>query len=168
MKGDFSRLTFDRSNHDAGVLHQQGRVWLDSDWNEEVLERLDLAQQALQDLVGLCGVPTPGTAFRITPNPDPAKFAEFQIGGGANAAGRAYVAGLLCRNEAITTYLSQPDLPDPPPIALAQGMDNYGLVYLEVLAAPDHRPGRSLHCRGGARRPRYRDPFADDCTGQSR
>ena len=34
MKGDFSFLAFDTEPHYSGVLHQQGRVLLDRDWNE--------------------------------------------------------------------------------------------------------------------------------------
>ena len=47
MKGGFSRFTFDPTKHYAGVLHQQGRVLLDSDWNEEVLERLVVERAGL-------------------------------------------------------------------------------------------------------------------------
>jgi len=36
MKGDFSRNTFRPGSHYSGVLMQQGRVLLDSDWNEQV------------------------------------------------------------------------------------------------------------------------------------
>ena len=132
MKGDFSRLIFDRRNHYAGVLHQQGRVWLDSDWNEDVLERLDLAQQTTFDVVGACGVPIPGTAFQISPNPDPDRYADFIISGGPGSQGRAYVAGLLCRMEVPCTYLSQPDLPAAPPVGLTPDVDNHGLIYLAV------------------------------------
>ena len=35
MKGDFTRDTFDASNHFTRVLMQQGRVQLDADWNEQ-------------------------------------------------------------------------------------------------------------------------------------
>ena len=35
MKGDLSRRTFNPAQHFAGVLNQQGRVEVDSDWNEE-------------------------------------------------------------------------------------------------------------------------------------
>jgi hypothetical protein len=43
MKGDFSRWTFDPRRHYTAVLMQQGRVQLDSDWNEQaaMLEHLD-------------------------------------------------------------------------------------------------------------------------------
>ena len=133
MKGDFSRISFDPTKHYAGVLHQQGRVWLDSDWNEDVFERLNQLQQETSGVVGPCGVPTPGTAFQISPGPDPARPENFAIGGGAGAAGRAYVQGLLCHMDAPTTYFTQPDLLDALPIQFPQdGSDHFGLIYLEV------------------------------------
>jgi hypothetical protein len=36
MSGDYSRQRFAPADHFAGVLMQQGRVQLDSDWNELV------------------------------------------------------------------------------------------------------------------------------------
>jgi len=133
MKGDFSRITFDRRNHYAGVLHQQGRVWLDSDWNEDVFERLDQLQQETYDVVGACGVPSPGTAFQITPGSDAAHPENFAIGGGDDSKGRAYVQGLLCRMDSPTTYFTQPDLPDPPAIVIPRtGGDTFAIIYLEV------------------------------------
>jgi hypothetical protein len=39
MHGDFSKATFDPGRHYAGVLMQQGRVQLDSDYNESSISR---------------------------------------------------------------------------------------------------------------------------------
>ena len=111
MKGDFSRLTFDPSKHYVGVLHQQGRVWLDSDWNEDVLERLALLQEQLNDIVGRCGVPAPGAAFQLSPSTNPGALDDFHI-----APGRCYVNGILCKLDSPITYLTQPDLLDAPRI----------------------------------------------------
>jgi hypothetical protein len=36
VRGDFSRITFRPDRHYSAVLMQQGRVSLDSDWNEAV------------------------------------------------------------------------------------------------------------------------------------
>jgi hypothetical protein len=125
MKGDFSRLTYNPKDHYVAVLHQQGRVFLDSDWNADVLERLALLRRELTDVIGNCGVPEPGTAFEISPGIEPN---DFQV-----AAGRCYVHGVLCLLESDTTYLSQPDLLDPPAITIpSAGSTAYGLVYLEV------------------------------------
>jgi hypothetical protein len=127
MKGDFSRFNFDPRKHYVGVLHQQGRVWLDSDWNEDVLERLNLLRQQLNDMIGRCGVPEPGTAFRISPSLN-ANVDDFQI-----AAGRCYVNGIQCQLEADTSYLSQPDLPQAPRLTLpTDGSTLHAFVYLEV------------------------------------
>lgn len=53
MKGDFSKWHFDRKNNFSGVLHQQGRVLLDSDWNDQTRIIQDWQSKAGQDLVGL-------------------------------------------------------------------------------------------------------------------
>ncbi|MFQ5630622.1 MAG: DUF6519 domain-containing protein [bacterium] len=37
LKGDFTRTTFKKEKHYSGVRMQQGRVQLDTDWNETVL-----------------------------------------------------------------------------------------------------------------------------------
>src|SRR5262245_54642551 len=134
MKGDFSRPSVAGRNHYAGVLHQQGRVWLDSDWNADTLERLAHRQRETADFIGACGVPEPGSAFRIAPNPGPAAAPDdFLIGGGLGAAGRCYVQGTLCQLDANASYLSQPDLPDAPRIAMpAAGAEVNAVVYLEV------------------------------------
>ena len=79
MKGDFSRFTFDPSKHYSGVLHQQGRVWLDSDWNEEVLERLALLQQELRDVVGPSGVPSEGSGFLLSASTNANALDDFGI-----------------------------------------------------------------------------------------
>jgi len=128
MKGDFSRITFDPTRHYSGVLHQQGRVWLDSDWNEDVLERLDLRQRELTDVVGVAGVPSPGTGFRLSPSTDAGAADNFRI-----SAGRCYVQGIVCELESDITYLSQPDFLDPPRIAIpTDGSTVTVFVYLEV------------------------------------
>jgi hypothetical protein len=134
MKGDFSRPSVDGRHHYVGVLHQQGRVWLDSDWNADILQRLGRAQRETADVVGVCGVPAPGSAFRVSPNPDAtAAPDDFRIEGGEGAAGRCYVHGVLCQLDASTSYLSQPDLLDPPRIPVpTSGSDVLGVVYLEV------------------------------------
>src|SRR5260370_13923451 len=129
MKGDFSRFTFDPSKHYAGVLHQQGRVWLDSEWNEDVLERLALLQRQLIDIVGPNGVPSPGAAFQLSPSTDPNNPDNFQV-----SAGRCYLHGILCQLEANTGYLTQPHLVDLPRIPIpTAGTPLTTLRYLEVL-----------------------------------
>lgn len=53
MKGDFSKWCFDRKNNFSGVLHQQGRVMLDSDWNDQTRINQDWQSQAGKDVIGL-------------------------------------------------------------------------------------------------------------------
>src|SRR5262249_39047132 len=135
MKGDFSRRVLNAGAHYAGVLHQQGRVWLDSDWNEEVAEQLSLLRQETADIVGVCGVPEPGLAFLVSANPSvsPSAPGDFLIGGGAGNLGRAYVDGIMCQLDAPATYLTQPDLPVPPVITMpTDGSTLDAVVYLEV------------------------------------
>ena len=90
MSGDYSRRQFDPQRDFTGVLMQQGRVQLDSDWNEQV-EILDRRWRAeTVDVVGRCGVPsaTPG-GFQIGLDPN----GQLTIG-----RGRIYVDGLLAEN----------------------------------------------------------------------
>ncbi len=60
MKGDFSRLTFDRKKHYSDVLLQQGRVLLDADWNEQQRITRYRAETETADAIGPSGVPASG------------------------------------------------------------------------------------------------------------
>jgi hypothetical protein len=57
MKADRSRNTFDPAKHYRRVLHQQGRVVLDSDDNEQVSIDLASSETTLSDVIGPSGVP---------------------------------------------------------------------------------------------------------------
>lgn len=88
MPGDYSRRIFDPKKGYASVLMQQGRVQLDSDWNEaqRIFQRRD--ETAAQDVIGHCGAPLQGGGFKLT-----------AIDGGADlliSHGRIYVDGILC------------------------------------------------------------------------
>ncbi|HKR65689.1 MAG TPA: DUF6519 domain-containing protein [Thermoanaerobaculia bacterium] len=130
-RADFSTLRFNLMKHYRNVLSQQGRVWLDSDWNEESETRAWQDEERSLDLIGRCGVPAPYTAFRIS---RPAtNSVDFRIGGGALSDGDFYVDGILCRNENPTTYLTQPDLPVAPRLeVMPDGSPTFALAYLEV------------------------------------
>ena len=135
MNGDYSRLTFDPSRNYSGVRMQQGRVLLDSAWNEqaELLNRR--ARAAIIDTFGRLHVASP-EAFAISLGPG-----GLMIGGG-----RIYVDGLIAENhgagrlawdpaldelrgEEPTPYVRQPYLLDPPPVPASAG--RY-LIYLDV------------------------------------
>ncbi len=132
LKGDLSRHTFDKLKHYAGVLHQQGRVWLDSDWNDEVLLQLNLLRQETFDIIGKCGAPKPGTAFRISPPLPGNPLEAFEIAGGPGPEGRYYVDGILCQLDRNVNYLTQPDFPNPPHIPIPPRGNLLALVYIEV------------------------------------
>ena len=63
MKGDFTRLTFDKTKHYRGVLQQQGRVQLDSDWNEQVQIAEHRYSTFFSDFVGQSGAPAEGVMW---------------------------------------------------------------------------------------------------------
>lgn len=102
MKADLSRATFDKARRYRSVRMQQGRVQLDADFNEQQ----DILNQRIEtetrDSLGPVAVPIDNPGFTLTPN-----GSDLNI-----SAGRLYVAGLLCENQAPTTVADQPDLPD--------------------------------------------------------
>jgi hypothetical protein len=146
MKGDFSRSTFDPGKHYTSVRMQQGRVQLDADWNEQADILLHLIVTQLQDLLGPGGTAATEPGFAISlvePAEEPADqgqagqpeeptqpartWPDFWIG-----AGRYYVDGLLCENEAPVWFSRQPDYPAGPS-ELHKGADaDHGLAYLDV------------------------------------
>jgi len=91
MKGDFSRLTGRRakSEHYSGVLKQQGRVQLDSDWNELIDIIAHQRRTRTIDTIGQCGAPFHNSGFEIS-HPGNG-LQDFLI-----STGRIYVGGLLC------------------------------------------------------------------------
>jgi Family of unknown function (DUF6519) len=102
MKGDFSRVRFDRDNNYTSVLTQQGRVQLDSDANEQRAIDEYLRATGLTDIIGRTGTPiqNAGMAISVTPAAD-----SILIG-----PGRYYVDGLLCEADTTIDYRAQPYL----------------------------------------------------------
>ncbi|HWU85742.1 MAG TPA: DUF6519 domain-containing protein [Kofleriaceae bacterium] len=104
MKGDFSRITFDAANHFSRVLTQQGRVTLDADSNEQAAILLHYVRTLARDLIGPSGGPADALGFQLSLDPS-ANPKALKI-----SAGRYYVDGILCENEADDyTYHDQPD-----------------------------------------------------------
>ncbi|HET7271533.1 MAG TPA: DUF6519 domain-containing protein [Rubrobacter sp.] len=133
MKADLSRLTFDPTRRYSGVLMQQGRVQLDSEWNEQQEIHQYRAQAGAGDVIGPRGTPIDqdgeATGFEIT-----ARDGGLFIG-----VGHIYVDGILCVNESDgpLPYERQPDLPSEVDLtgwmAGAESEDfRPGLVYLDV------------------------------------
>ena len=93
MSFDNSRYTFNPRNDYSGVVMQQGRVQLDSDWNEWLAELVRRIQAGTLDILGRAVYPaTTPHAFEITASAP----------GGKNTLligpGRMYVDGLLAEN----------------------------------------------------------------------
>src|SRR5215218_279923 len=100
MKGDFSRDSFDPRKQFLRVLMQQGRVLLDSDFNEQVSILLHHMQTLTEDLVGPYGGPAHRCGFEVTLDRG---TNNFSIG-----TGNYYVDGMLCQNEEKVSYTTQP------------------------------------------------------------
>jgi len=149
MKGDFSRDTFDPAKHFTRVLMQQGRVMLDSDWNEQGSLLLHYLRSLAADLIGPHGGPQNVCGFKImtaadlnsscapeTPETEGADdlrgrtlARNFLIG-----SGRYYVGGLLCENPRVATYATEARLPAlaQPDLAAGELADGAYLVYLDA------------------------------------
>jgi hypothetical protein len=128
MKGDFSRSSFDFKKHYRSVLMQQGRVQMDADWNEQLSIHQHVEQTSMRDAVGPDGTPFDRGGFRIDAKPD---GSDLLI-----SAGRIYVDGILCENEAPIAYSDQftADYPDNTSVAkiLSNAGATVGIVYLDV------------------------------------
>jgi Family of unknown function (DUF6519) len=137
MKADLSRQTFDPEKRYSGVLMQQGRVLLDSEWNEQQEIHQHRAESGAGDVIGPSGTPIDedgkATGFEIT-----AQDGKLYIG-----EGHIYVDGVLCVNDSEDPipYDGQPNPPNPDD--LTRWMDSestepesgdlkLGLVYLDV------------------------------------
>jgi hypothetical protein len=106
MRGDFSRLRFNRRKNYTAVLQQQGRVELDADANEQQFIDEFLRRSETIDVIGEFGGPVDDAGFQITVVNN-----EILIG-----RGRYYVDGLMCENVAASlSYDHQPFLIGPEP-----------------------------------------------------
>lgn len=128
MKGDFSYLGFGDEQGFTGVLHQQGRVLLDRDWNAQAAIEQRLRSQAAADTFGpgVLAVPVAGAdALRLT-----AAQVDGDVVRVTLAPGRGWAAGLpLALPEAATLearYLL-------PPVAPAQSTATIGAGVRDAL-----------------------------------
>lgn len=123
MKGDFSRDSFRREKHFHDVRMQQGRVLLDSDWNEQVAISAYRTETGTGDIVGQSGAPLKNNSgFELLPAGSPAGT-DITI-----SAGHFYVDGILCEQEATALFAAQPDY-NATPLPAAAG--KY-IFYLDV------------------------------------
>lgn len=88
MKGDFSRLRDIRAKAYNRVLMQQGRVLLDSDWNEQAALLQEAVRLLASDLFGAHGGPAENLGFLVS------KVGEDYVIG----KGRYYVNGHMVEN----------------------------------------------------------------------
>jgi hypothetical protein len=109
MTPDLSRNSFDALKRFSRVIQQQGRVQLDSDWNEQTDLLLHFARALAVTMLGPHAGPAIGMGFKIGIKPvdnDPTKLAELTIG-----LGSYFVGGLYCENlQDGMTFTNQPDL----------------------------------------------------------
>lgn len=129
MRGDFSRIRFNRLKGYTAVLDQQGRVALDADANEQCFTDDYLRRTETVDVIGEYGAPKDDAGFAISIVGE-----EIEIG-----PGRYYVDGLLCENPTSLSYDDQPFLLGTHPTATklleelsAAGADSVVQLYLET------------------------------------
>jgi len=132
MKGDFSTFPFDRNDSYSGVLHQQGRVLLDQDWNAKA--QIDARWQArsAEDTFGLGVLAVPMT------QPDAFKVMAAKVDGTrvlvTLAGGRAWASGLMLAQTGTLTlaasYLAPPLAPATDVTSIVAGTRD--AVLLEV------------------------------------
>src|SRR5258708_12614969 len=67
MRGDFSKLRFEKTKHYTSVLEQQGRVALDADHNEQRAIDEHIRETETIDVIGPFGGPQDDAGFAITP-----------------------------------------------------------------------------------------------------
>ena len=132
MSFDNSRFTFNARNDYFGVVMEQGRVQLDSDWNEWLAELRRRIQAETLDIFGRAVYPaTTPFAFQITASSS----------GGTNSIsigpGRMYVDGLLAENHGVPASAQwDPALaemsgsPQPPPSTDTDAIDFTSQPYL--------------------------------------
>lgn len=143
MKADLTRLTFDPAKHYRAVHQQQGRVQLDSDWNEQADILNHRIETGSLDTVGTCGAPIAADGFRLVsgmasltpeeqgrpgnaaPNPPPGA-GELLL-----TSGRFYADGILVVNERLVSLTAQPELPTAAELAAT------GLAVAHPAAVPN-------------------------------
>jgi len=133
MKGDFSFLPFGTEPRYSGVLHQQGRVLLDRDWNEAAAIAARWRSEVGRDSfgAGVLAVPATGIgAFRVLKANSDGSVIRIDLD-----AGRAWADGLSLTLDApasfAASYFGPPfQTPQADPITIVDGSRD--LVVLEV------------------------------------
>jgi Family of unknown function (DUF6519)/Right handed beta helix region len=122
MRGDFSIWRDERRQNFNGVLHQQGRVLLDADWNAQTNLTNDWQDTAGRDIIGAGVAAVPADApdsFKIKAATVSAANVDLTV-----APGRVWADGLLAYIDGtadvqrLATYLEPPFQTNPPAPAL--------------------------------------------------
>lgn len=133
MKGDFSRDSFDPHRGYRRILHQQGRMVLDADLNEQSASQLHLLRVMARDLIGRHGGPADDAGFEIMLS----ESGKILMG-----QGRYYVDGVLVENDQIAAYDAQPFYRVGDADALSSAKFREGrhavLIYLDVFERTVH------------------------------
>jgi hypothetical protein len=103
MKADLTRRSHQPGKRYARVIHQQGRVPLDADLNEQFEIQHHLDSVRTRDIVGAAAVPK-GASFQVAVSPD---GRDLLLG-----PGTAYVDGVTCESSAaaVTVSLALPNV----------------------------------------------------------
>jgi hypothetical protein len=131
MKGDFSRFTYNPLKNYLSVLKQQGRVELDSDWNEQSDIILETFRKTICDILGPFAI-----AIDPDSNSDNSKalsISDLKVGAGGIidfkiGRGFAYIGGYPYQLPQETRYSTQQDFPEPEITQIEGDI----LVYLEA------------------------------------
>ena len=117
MKGDFSRFSFRNDNNYIGVLKQQGRITLDSDWNEQADLWRENFRLLTRNLLGSFAIPLSSNKI-AKDNSKTLKVSnyrelssgrfDFEIG-----RGFLYVDGYPLGFQRNFNFLGQADYPEP-------------------------------------------------------
>ncbi|KPF60808.1 hypothetical protein D621_01575 [beta proteobacterium AAP51] len=105
MKGDFSYFPFDSNDDHTGVLHQQGRVLLDRDWNAQREIDARWQRSAAADTFGHAVMAVPaseGEAFKVMAAHVDGDVVRVQL-----APGRGWASGLLLHQAAPLTLTAR-------------------------------------------------------------
>ncbi len=105
MGSDRARDSYDPGKRYTGVVMQQGRVFLEADWNEAADIASDLNEAEVREIVGVCGTPDNGYEVFVAKNDAGEWDRNFAVGPGS-----MYVGGVRVTVPAPVKYLAQRQL----------------------------------------------------------
>ena len=165
MSGDYTRFTFDPRKRYSGVLMQQGRVQLDSDWNEEI----DILRRRIRtttlDILGPLGVPYVVSPGRLQDRPD--SRAARRSSRSARDASMSTASRSRPSPRMAPPTATSPSAAAARPLPLASGRGRCRRLSRR-LGSRSHLYRGSGAARCGARRRRHHDAAADGLAGARR